>query len=136
MTDVENDKIISWRKINDNKTINVSNKNRNFSKEYSNKEKEYLNKYLNISKNVLNEDQLYNIIIKFKFNDQLIISEIFKLLEEASENEKDENKITNITMNKSTFIPYKTQFGIIKTIYNLDKNQKPKNKILSKDKKI
>ena len=128
MTDVENDKIISWRKINDNNTKNISNKNRIAIKEYSNKEKEYLNKYFNISKNVLNEEQLYNIIIKFNFNEQLIVSEIFQLLEEASEKEKDENKMSNVINNKSTFIPYKTQFGIIKTVYNLDKTQNRKKK--------
>ena len=37
---------------------------------------------------------------------------------------------------KSIFIPYKTNFGITKYIYNLKKEQKPIKKILSKDKTI
>ena len=135
MNDRQNDKVINCGKINnDNKPTKINNI-KSFSKEYSQKEKEYLNKYLNISKNILNEEKLYNIIIKFDFNEQLILSEIFQLLEEASENEKDENKI-NIIENKSIFIPYKTHFGIEKSIYNLKNEKKPKRKILSKDKMI
>ena len=137
MNDGENDKVISWRKANnDNKPTKLNNNVKSLSKEYSKKEKEYLNKYLSISKNFLSEEKLYNIIIKFDFNDQLILSEIFQLLEEASENEKDENKINNIIENKSVFVPYKTHFGITKSIYNLKSEQKPKRKILSKDKII
>ena len=137
MNNGENDKVINWRKANnDNKPQKINNNTKFILKEYSKKEKEYLNKYLNISKNILNEEKLYNIIIKFDFNDQLILSEIFQILEEASDNEKDESKINNIKENKSIFVPYKTLYGITKSVYNLKNEQKPKRKILSKDKII
>ena len=78
MNDGENNKVISWRKANnDNKPTKLNNNVKSLSKEYSKKEKEYLNKYLSISKNFLSEEKLYNIIIKFDFNDKLIVSEIF-----------------------------------------------------------
>ena len=137
MNEEEGEKIITWRKIdNVNKSIYANNKKHKLSKVYTSKEKEFLNKYINISKNVLNEEKLYNIIIKFNFNEQLILSEIFYLLHEADEREKDENKINNIRTSKSTFVPYKTKFGNTKTIYSLKKENKPIEKVLSKEKKI
>ena len=130
---VEEKEKISWRKKDkDNKSIN----NINNKKKYTNKEKEYINKYLIVSKNIISEEKLYNIIIKFNFNEQLILSEIFHILEEESENEISEENINNIKTNESIFVPYKTQFGIMKSIYSLKNENKSKNKILSKDKKI
>ena len=97
MNDEENEKIISWRKKDkdkDNKSINfINNTIINNKKKYSNKEKEYINKYLIISKNIINEEKLYNIITKFNFNDQLILSEIFHILDEESENESNEGSM-------------------------------------------
>jgi hypothetical protein len=143
MNDEENEKIISWRKKDkdkDNKSINFINSTIiNNKKKYSNKEKEYINKYLIISKNIINEEKLYNIITKFNFNDQLILSEIFHILDEESEKESNEGGIDNINIiktNESIFVPYKTQFGIMKSIYSLKNENKSKTKVLSKDKKI
>ena len=130
---VEENEKISWRKKDkDNKSVN----NINNKKKYSNKEKEYINKYLIISKNIISEEKLYNIIIKFNFNEQLILSEIFHILDEESENEKSEENINKIKTNESIFVPYKTQFGIMKSIYTLKNENKSKNKVLSRDKKI
>ncbi len=132
MNDVEKNKILTWRKVDREN----NNNNKLIQKEYTKKEKEYLNKYLNISKNILNKEKLYEIINKFDFNEQLILSEILHLLEEQYENEKNEKQINNhnLTTNKSIFIPYKTNFGIMKSVYNLKKEKKPSKKILSKDK--
>ena len=131
MNDEENEKIISWRKF-ENNDKSVNNKKNLILKEYSNKEREYINKYLNISKNVLNEEKIYDIIIKFNFNEQLILAEIFQLLDEVNERDKEKNKI----INKSIFVPYKTKYGIEKSIYSLKAENKPKIKTLSKEKKI
>ena len=131
MNDEENEKVLNWRKIDDN---DDNNKRYSISKEYNQKEKEYLNKYLSISKNILNKEKLYDIIIRFNFNEQLILSEIFHELDEANEiKEKEENIITQ---NKLTFVPYKSKYGIMKTTYSLKNEKKPTIKILSKEKKI
>ena len=133
MNDEDNEKIITWRKLETNdKPININNKKTLILKDYSQKEKEYINKYLNISKSVLNEEKIYNIIIRFNFNDQLILAEIFQILDEATEKDKEKNKL----INKSVFVPYKTKYGIEKSIYSLKAENKPKRKELSKEKKI
>lgn len=131
MNDEENEKVLNWRKIDDN---DDNSKRYSVSKEYNQKEKEYLNKYLSISKNILNKEKLYDIIIRFNFNEQLILSEIFHELDEANEiKEKEENIITQ---NKLTFVPYKSKYGIMKTTYSLKNEKKPTIKILSKEKNI
>ena len=137
MNDEESEKIITWRKIdNESKSLLNNNKKNGVSKNYTQKEKDYINKYLSISKKVLNEENLYEIIKKFNFNEQLILSEIFHLLDELNDKEKEENKINNIKTNKLSFIPYKTKYGIMKTIYSLKNEKKQIIKVLSKEKII
>jgi hypothetical protein len=131
MNDEENEKIFNWRKIDDN---DDNSKRYAITKEYNQKEKEYLNKYLSISKNILNKEKLYDIIIRFNFNEQLILSEIFHVLDEANEIKEKEENINS--QNKLTFIPYKSKYGIMKTTYSLKNEKKPTIKTLSKEKKI
>ena len=137
MNDV--DEIITWRKIgNIRDTTETATINNNLSlipKKYTQKEKEYINKYLYISKDILKEENIYNIITKFNFNDQLILAEIFHLMELSNENEEEKDDNEN-KANKSVFIPYKTKFGIIKSIYSLKKENKEKKSILCKEKKV
>ena len=137
----EKEKIITWRKIdkidNDNKSLYVnSNKKLKETKIYTLKEKEYINKYMTITKNILNEDKLYNIILKYNYNEQLILSEIFYLLNGEEEIDKEDPSSWNVKKNKQKFIPYKTKCGTLKTIYSLKKENKPIKKVLSKDKII
>ena len=138
MNDVE-EKIITWRKtdniINSKELLIINNNLSILQKKYTQKEKEYVNKYLNISKNFLKEENIYNIIIKFNFNDQLILAEIFHLMDIANENENGKENFEN-KANKSVFIPYKTKFGIMKSIYSLKKENKEKKYILCKEKKV
>ena len=137
MNDVE-EKIITWRKTDNvinSKELVVNNNLSKLPKRYTQKEKEYVNKYLNISKNFLKEENIYNIIIKFNFNDQLILAEIFHLMDISNENENEKENYEN-KANKSVFIPYKTKFGIMKSIYSLKKENKEKKYILCKEKKV
>ena len=131
MNDVE-EKIITWRKteniINSKELLIINNNLSKLPKKYTQKEKEYVNKYLNISKNFLKEENIYNIIIKFNFNDQLILAEIFHLMDISNENENEKHNYEN-KANKSVFIPYKTKFGIMKSIYSLKKENKENKKI-------
>ena len=135
----EKEKIITWRKKdNDNKPLNVNNnKKLKQTKVYTLKEKEYINKYSSISKNIINEEKLYNIITKYNYNEQLILTEIFYILDEEDIRGGDDDHVANnIKTNKQTFIPYKTKYGTLKTIYGLKKENKPIIKVLSKDKKV
>ena len=135
----EKDKIITWRKKdNDNKPLNVNNnKKLKQTKVYTLKEKEYINKYSSISKNIISEEKLYNIITKYNFNEQLILTEIFYILDEEDiRGGDDDHPANNIKTKKQTFIPYKTKYGTLKTIYGLKKENKPIIKVLSKDKKV
>ena len=138
MNDVE-EKIITWRKtdniINPKELLIINNNLSILPKKYTQKEKEYVNKYLNISKNFLKEENIYNIIIKFNFNDQLILAEIFHLMDISNENENEKHNYEN-KANKSVFIPYKTKFGIMKSIYSLKKENKEQKYILCKEKKV
>ena len=130
------EKIFSWRKSdNKDKSSTINNNTSIASNKYTQKEKEYINKYLNISKNFLREENLYNIIIKFNFNDQLILAEIFHLMDLSNETEKEKDSNEN-NENKSVFIPYKTKFGIMKSLYSLKKENKEKKCILCKEKKV
>ena len=90
------EKIFSKRKIDndDNKNHYIYNKKLKKAKEYNQKEKEYIKKYKNISKDFLNEEKLYDIISKFNFNDQLILSEIFYLMNTNEPSDSEEHVIT------------------------------------------
>lgn len=131
MNDEENEKVLIWRKLDDS---DDNSKRYAISKEYNQKEKEYLNKYLSITKNILSKEKLYDIILRFNFNEQLILSEIFHALDEVNEIKEKEESI--ISQNKLTFVPYKSKYGIMKTTYSLKNEKKPNIKILSKEKKI
>ena len=49
--------------------------------EYSEKEKAYINKYLKIAKNAYEEKEIYEIIKKYNFDDDLIIKDIKRQLD-------------------------------------------------------
>merc|ERR1712160_208330 len=66
---------------NNSKNLNISQSDESFE-EYTDKELKYIDKYKPMTMNRMSDEEVYDIIVKFDFNDEKIESELkeFKLL--------------------------------------------------------